>query len=330
VTCAVYARKHGLLEEEGWKRFKGIAKHEKKMLRMVNQSHIKVTRNAPRYKFGYHIPHNYDEAIQLDLKNGNTLWREATNLEMLQLAEYDTFRDLGHKDTASPLTGYKKIRTHRIYDCKHDGRHKARIVADSHLMDIPLESVYSGVVSLRGLRILTFLTKHYLIIVEALYGLCTSGLHWHERFANCLRNEGFSPCKAEPDIWMRLNGNLCDDVATYVDNLCLGMLDPKSFTDTLQKKYNFKLKGTGPIDFHLGQSFSWNDDGEMEISVKCYADKMMDTYIKLYGEKPRKASSPLEQNDHPEMDNSPFLGQDETQQFQSLIGAMQWAVTILE
>jgi hypothetical protein len=97
---------------------------------------------------------------------------------------------------------------------------------------------------------------------------------------------------------------------------------------TLQKKYNFKLKGTGPIDFHLGQSFSWNDDGEMEISAKCYVDKMIDTYVQLYGEKPRKASSPLEQNDHPEMDDSPFLGQDEMQQFQSLIGAMQWAVLI--
>jgi hypothetical protein len=28
------------------------------------------------------------------------------------------------------------------------------------------------------------------------------------------------------------------------------------------------------------------------------------------------------------MDDSPFLGQDEMQQFQSLIGAMQWAVSI--
>jgi hypothetical protein len=28
------------------------------------------------------------------------------------------------------------------------------------------------------------------------------------------------------------------------------------------------------------------------------------------------------------MDDSPFLGQDKTQQFQSLIGAMQWAVSI--
>jgi hypothetical protein len=172
------------------------------------------------------------------------------------------------------------------------------------------------------------LEGHYLIIVKALYGLCTSGLRWHECFANCLCNEGFSPCKAEPDIWMRLNGDLYEYVATYVDDLCLRMLDPKSFTDTLQKKYNSKLKGTGPIDFHLGQSFSQNEDGEMEISAKCYVDKMMETYVQLYGEKLRKASSPLEQNDHPEMDNSPFLRQDETQQFQSLIGAMQWAVSI--
>jgi hypothetical protein len=53
----------------------------------------------------------------------------------------------------------------------------------------------------------------------------------------------------------------------------------------------------------------------MEISAKRYVDKMIDTYVQLYGEKPRKASSPLEQNDHLEMDDSPFLGQDETQQF---------------
>jgi hypothetical protein len=43
----------------------------------------------------------------------------------------------------------------------------------------------------------------------------------------------------------------------------------------------------------------------MEISAKRYVDKMIDTYVQLYGEKPRKASSPLEENDHPEMDDSP-------------------------
>jgi hypothetical protein len=145
------------------------------------------------------------------------------------------------------------------------------MVANGHLTDIPLESVYSSVISLHGLQIVTFLFElngldHWatdignayleafimeeiyiiagpeFVIVKALYGLRTSGLRWHERFADCLCNEGFSPCKAEPDIWMRLNGDLYEYVATYVDDLCLGMLDPKPFTDTLQKKYNFKLK----------------------------------------------------------------------------------------
>jgi hypothetical protein len=32
----------------------------------------------------------------------------------------------------------------------------------------------------------------------------------------------------------------------------------------------------------------------MEISVKRYIGKMMDTYVQLYGEKPRNALSPLE------------------------------------
>jgi hypothetical protein len=103
------------------------------------------------HKFGYHIPRNYDEVMQFDLKNGNTLWQEATNLEMSQLAEYDTFRDLGHKDTAPPATGYKKIRTHLVYDCKHDHRHKARMVSRWSPHGYSLESVYSGFISLHGL-----------------------------------------------------------------------------------------------------------------------------------------------------------------------------------
>jgi Reverse transcriptase (RNA-dependent DNA polymerase) len=42
---------------------------------------------------------------------------------------------------------------------KHNGRHKARLVADGHLTDIPLDSVYSGVVSLRGFRLVLFLAE---------------------------------------------------------------------------------------------------------------------------------------------------------------------------
>jgi hypothetical protein len=55
-------------------------------------------------------------------------------------------------------------------------------------------------------------------------------------------------------------------IATYVDNLAISSKDPKAITDTLMNKYNFKLKGTGEIEYHLGMSFHRNDRNELCIS----------------------------------------------------------------
>ena len=54
---------------------------------------------------------------------------------------------------------YQKIRVHLIFAVKYDGRHKARLVADGHLTPEPVESIYSGVVSLRDLKLVIFLGK---------------------------------------------------------------------------------------------------------------------------------------------------------------------------
>ena len=43
---------------------------------------------------------------------------------------------------------------------------------------------------------------------------------------------------------------------------------------------------------------------------------------------PTDVKSPLDPGDHPELDTSNFLGSDETQIYQSLIGGFQWAVSI--
>ena len=55
--------------------------------------------------------------------------------------------------------GYQKIRVHLVFAVKYDGRHKARLVADGHLTPEPVESIYSGVVSLRNLKLVIFLGK---------------------------------------------------------------------------------------------------------------------------------------------------------------------------
>ena len=76
---------------------------------------------------------------------------------MSQLDEYSVFIDLGKG--GKPPDGYKKIKVHLVFDVKHDGMHKVRCVADGHLTDIPVDSVYSGVISLRGLQMMFFLAK---------------------------------------------------------------------------------------------------------------------------------------------------------------------------
>ena len=39
-------------------------------------------------------------------------------------------------------------------------------------------------------------------------------------------------------------------------------------------------------------------------------------------------TSPLEKNNHPELDESEFLDTNGIQQYQSLIGSLQWAVSL--
>jgi hypothetical protein len=299
----------------------------------------------------------------LDEKNGNTKYRDAEKLEMSQHAKYSTFKSLG-KGSPGP-DGYKKIRVHFVYDVKHNGCHKARLVAGGHLTDVPVDSVYSGVVLLQNLCICVFLAElnnlqvhaagvgngyleaetkekvyitggpgfgdlegHTLIIHKALYGLRSSGLNWHERFANTLRDMGFVPSKADTDIWMRRNSDLWEYIATYVDDLAIIMKDPKSFTDLPIDKYKYKLKGVGPITYRLGSNYKRDPDGTFYVSAESYIDKMIESYERTFGAKPKENSTPLVANDHPEMDNLELLGPTEITLFQSHIGSLQWCVTI--
>ena len=70
--------------------------------------------------------------------------------------DYNACKDLGK--TSSPK-GHEKIRVHFVFYLKQDGRHKARLVADGHLTDVPLSSVCSEVVSLRGMRMVLFIAE---------------------------------------------------------------------------------------------------------------------------------------------------------------------------
>ena len=105
VTLSMYAKKHDLLDEAGWKRCRRCAKREKIIGRMINQTRLKNFRNRPKYKYGFQVPHNHQEAVLIDEREGNTKWQDSEVLEINQIKEYDTFEDLRPypKDTSSSL-----------------------------------------------------------------------------------------------------------------------------------------------------------------------------------------------------------------------------------
>jgi hypothetical protein len=55
---------------------------------------------------------------------------------------------------------------------------------------------------------------------------------------------------------------------------------------------------------------------------------MMDQYEKMFGTKPKEYSWPLEKSDHPEIDTSDELDQAGIKIYQSMIGSLQWAISL--
>ena len=149
ITAPTFAVNNDLLSLPGWKRLTRIVRNQKKLERMTNQSKLRSVRRAPIYKLGVQVPRNSREARLLDPKY-QYKWTAAEGVELAQLHEYNTFKNLGK--CAKVPEGYQRIRVHFVYDVKHDLRFKARLVADGNLTQPGKDESYSGVVSLKTMR----------------------------------------------------------------------------------------------------------------------------------------------------------------------------------
>ena len=349
-TCAAYAKEKNLYNLDGWKRFRHLIKKEKQLTRAIKQSKIRQVRHAKKYMFGFLIPRNYTEALEFDKANNNSKWYDATKAELDSIHSYQVFQkhekaqyDKQKKVMNAP-PGDQKIRVHLIFAFKYDGRHKARLVADGHLTPEPVESIYSGVVSLRNLKLVIFLGKlnnlelwgadignayleapteeklyivagpefedwegYILTFSKALYGLKSSGKRGAETLHDILKDKNFIPSRADQCIWLKKNNklNLYEYIAVYVDDLCFAAPDPKEIINILKSKYNLKVKGDGPLTYHLGADYFQDPDGTLVSQPKKCIEKLKETYVGLFNTEPSKGhKTPLEKNDHPELDTS--------------------------
>ena len=198
---------------------------------------------------------------------------------------------------------------------KFISRNKARLVADGSLTLDPVENIYSGVVSLRHLRLLIFLgvlnnlelwgadignvyleayTHEKLFIIagaqfeelegfilffnKALYGLKSSGKT--ERFQDIIKDMGFKHSKPEPCVWMKENRNLkCYEyIATYVDDLYIAAQNPGKFIQVLKENYKLKVTGDGPLSNHLGADYTGGKDNTLVCQPKKYIDRLIESY----------------------------------------------------
>ena len=253
---------------------------------------------------------------------------DATKLEMDQINEYKIFQDHGKgkidpksRKVSKASEEYQKIRVHLIFAVKHDGRHKAGLVAQGHLTPDPIESIYSGVVSIRSLGLVIFLAKlknlevwgadignsyleakteeklyvvagpefeecegHVLVIYKALYGLKRSGQIWDQRIHDIMIDMGFSPCKA--DLCVCLRKAKCSSkyeyVAIYADNLLIACTRASELIHTLKRKYNLKLKGDGALKYHLGCEYHIDPDGTLVVQHKKYISRILDSFHQMF------------------------------------------------
>jgi hypothetical protein len=191
------------------------------------------------HKFGIRIPKSVEQAKQLDIENGNTLWWDSILKEMKNVLV--AFEEFDGKEEDIP-PGYQYIDCHMIFDIKmgENFRRKARMVAGGHKTVTPAALTYSSVVSrdsvrialtiaaLNDLKVLAcdiqnaYLTADcrekiwtragpefgsnagkIMIIVKALYGLKSSGAAFRALLAEHLHDLSYLPSQADPDVWMK-------------------------------------------------------------------------------------------------------------------------------
>ena len=197
-----------------------------------------------------------------------------------------------------------------------------------------LEALTSAKVCIKAGPEFGDLERHLFITYKELYGLKLSGKAFGQLLQECFLELGFVPSLAIVSMYMR-NCPTTDHykyIAMYIDDLAIIMKDQQVFLNQLQlAPYNFKLKGSGPLNFHLGCGFHHHSTGTLCMDPGKFIDQMEEGYVQYFGVKPdKKYRSPPQKGDHPELDTTLFLDEDGKEFDQSLIGTGQWNIYILE
>ena len=105
-----------------------------RLIRAIKHSRHHQVRAAIWYQYGFEVTRDNKNALRIDKQNRNTKWQEAIDLELDQIKEYQVFKDVGPTSfDCSKLKNlpkdHQKIKVDFVFTVKHDGNHKAWLVA---------------------------------------------------------------------------------------------------------------------------------------------------------------------------------------------------------
>jgi len=165
-----------------------------------------------------------------------------------------------------------------IFDVKReDLRHKSHLVVEGHVIDSSKHNTYSSTVQDLSVRLLQLIAicnclsimtgdisnafctapiaeKIYtragpefgaqqgclLILKRTLYGLKTASPSFHKFFADCLLRMGFTPARANPDLWYQKSDDYDRYVylATHVDDIIIAAKCPAEYMTQIEQEFN--------------------------------------------------------------------------------------------
>jgi hypothetical protein len=331
--------------------------------RVQKRKKKKIYSIKPILKYGVRVPRSVRDAIELDKSNGNSLWQDAIKLEITSLIDLECFEF--KPSDFSPGNEFQKTTLMTVFDVKQDLRRKARLVAGGHLVDALDHDIYSSTVkgiSVKLLHVIAHkanlkqlcgdvanayvnaytnekvyakagpefgsdLVGSIVIIQKALYGLRSSSERWHAHFADTLRALQFKQSRYDKDVWIRLGNEslFYEYVCTHVDDFMIVSKTPEKIMESIKATYS--VKSVGPPDYYLGNDYKKDRQGRWCIGCKKYLVEAIKRVENIFGSL-KKYSCPSETGDHPELDSTPLLSDDEHRKYQMLIGILVWVVTI--
>ena len=252
---------------------------------------MKTRYHRTHQKFGIELPKTVEQALEIDRRNGNTLWRDSINKEMKTVAIAFNILDEG----AERPVGRKFAKCHLVFDIKQGTlQRKSRFVLDGSRVDSSDVPTYASVVSresvriaftlaaLNGLDILAadcegaylnaepreklytvlgpeFMDKQgrYAIIQRAIYGCKSSAASWRATISKIIGDLGFKMCRADNDVWMREGVNAANEpvweyVLVYSDDLLMVALNPGEIAARIDQCCKLKDGSVKPPDQYLG------------------------------------------------------------------------------